>query len=307
MELRHLRYFVLVAQEQNVTRAASLLHISQPALSRQIRDLEDEIGVKLLERTPNSVRLTPAGKSFLNESTAILNHVDRAVEKVRARSQTNKVAIRIGYAATPAVEILNHSMRKFQKLHPKVKIELFDLSSNGIIKGVREKKLDLGVTVAVSPHSFEGLILEQLGSYDINVALFKKHRLAKLKRVPLSEIAKEDLVTFTRNDHPEAVAALQKILSPYTSKPNIVMECDSISSLFAAVEAENGVALGFSTMARIAGSRLTVRPVSPASLKLPVGVIYNDQRLSDAAADFLAALKSVRIKAFTASKQTLII
>jgi LysR family transcriptional regulator, benzoate and cis,cis-muconate-responsive activator of ben and cat genes len=307
MELRHLRYFVTVAQEQNVTRAAALLHISQPALSRQIRDLENEVGVELLERTPNSVRLTPGGKIFLQECRAILNRIENAVEKVRTKSQVSKTVIRIGYAATPAVEILNESMQKFHKLHPLVSIELFDLSSNGILKGVIEKKLDLGVTVSVSPQSFEGVVLEQLGTYDINVAFHKKHRFGKYKQVPLSEIAKEELITFTRTEHPEAIPALQKILRPYTDDPKIVMECDSISSLFVAVESGKGVALGFSTMAKLAGNRIAVRPVTPASLRLPVGVIYNDQRLSEMANEFLSIIKSVKLKSHRSAKTTLIV
>ncbi len=296
MELRHLRYFVTVAEEQNVTKAASLLHISQPALSRQIRDLEEEIGVKLLERTANSIKLTPGGKIFLNECHTILNRVDLAVEKVRVKSKANKTIIRIGYAATPAAEILNLAMEKFHKKHPEVIIELFDLSSNGIVKGVREKNLDLGVTVSIAPQSFENLTLEDLGSYEISVAVHKKHRFAKLKTVPLSSIAKEDMVTFTKAEHPEAHVALKKILSPNVDEPKIVMECDGISILFASVESGKGIALGFSTMAKVAGNRVIVRPVSPSSLRLPIGVIYNSNRLSECAEDFLSILKSVKPK-----------
>jgi DNA-binding transcriptional LysR family regulator len=307
MELRHLRYFVTVAEEQNVTKAASILHISQPALSRQIRDLEEEIGVKLLERTPNSVKLTPGGKIFLQECHAILNRVDLAVEKVRVKSEANKIMIRIGYAATPAAEILNLAMQRFQKSHPKVKVEIFDLTSNGIVKAIREKRIDLGVTVSISPQSFENLTLEDLGSYDINVAFHKKHRFAKLKLVPLSLIAKEDMVTFTKLEHPEAHVALKKILSPYTDEPKIVMECDGILSLIAAVESGKGIALGFSTMAKIAGGRVIVRPVSPKSLRLPIGIIYNKQRLSECAADFLEILKSVKPKNMKVSKSVLVL
>lgn len=113
MELRHLRYFVTVAQELSVTRAAHRLHISQPALSRQIRDLELEIGVELLVRSPNSITLTEAGKVFFNECKIILRRTEDAVEKVRLKSNANKTVIRVGFAATPAVEILNHACRFF--------------------------------------------------------------------------------------------------------------------------------------------------------------------------------------------------
>lgn len=307
MELRHIRYFVAVAKELNVTRAATLMHISQPALSRQIRDLEEEIGTKLLERTANSITLTPCGKIFLQECYIILKRVDDAVEKVRLKSKPAKTVIRIGYAATPTVEILNESMQAFQKKHPSVKIELFDLSSNGIIKGVRENKLDLGLTVAISPQSFEGLALDELGTYDVNVAFSKTHRFSKMKVVPLSEVAKEDLITFTRAEHPEAIIAMHKILRDYTDEPKIVMECDGISSLFTAVESGQGIALGFATMGKLAGSRLLVRPLNPAPPRLPIAVIYNKNRLSEAALDYLAIIKNVKSKSLKARKSVLVV
>ena len=97
MELRHLRYFVAVAEMENVSRAAmQRLHVSQPSLSRQIRDLEEEIGVQLLERTAKSVRLTDAGRAFLDEARAILKHTDDAVGKVRAIAGKGETELHIG-------------------------------------------------------------------------------------------------------------------------------------------------------------------------------------------------------------------
>lgn len=95
MELRHLRYFVAVAEEENVSRAALRLHVSQPSLSRQIRDLEDELGFELLERTAKSIRLTDAGRTFLTESREVLRRVEKAVAAARriATGQTNEVHV----------------------------------------------------------------------------------------------------------------------------------------------------------------------------------------------------------------------
>ena len=97
VELRHLRYFVAVAEMENVSRAAmQRLHVSQPSLSRQIRDLEDEMGVQLLERTAKSVRLTDAGRAFLDEARAILKHTDDAVGKVRAIAGKGETELHVG-------------------------------------------------------------------------------------------------------------------------------------------------------------------------------------------------------------------
>ena len=106
MELRHLRYFVAVAEAENVSRAALKLHVSQPALSRQIKDLEDELGFPLLERTAKSVRLTEAGRAFLVESRAVLQRADDAVKTARAIATGGAGFLHLGYAPSPTARIL---------------------------------------------------------------------------------------------------------------------------------------------------------------------------------------------------------
>src|SRR5471032_2868376 len=111
MELRHLRYFVIVAEEQNVTRAAERLHVSQPPLSRQIRDLEEELGVALFHRTAKSLALTEPGKLFLNEARAVLLQAEKAVQTVRAVAAGQKGQLRIGYAPSLTVQLLPKALR----------------------------------------------------------------------------------------------------------------------------------------------------------------------------------------------------
>src|SRR6266481_8230343 len=114
MELRHLRYFVAVAEEQNVTRAAARLHVSQPPLSRQIRDLEDELGIALFEHGAKAVRLTEAGRVFLNEARAVLQRVDEAVQTIKAVASGQRGEIHVGYAPSLTVEVLPRTLRFFQ-------------------------------------------------------------------------------------------------------------------------------------------------------------------------------------------------
>src|SRR5580698_4288825 len=115
MELRHLRYFIAVAEEQNVTRAAARLHVSQPPLSRQIRDLEEELGVSLFRRTAKSLALTEAGKIFLNEARGVLLQTEKAVQAVRAVAAGDRGQMRVGYAPSLTVEILPKALREFEK------------------------------------------------------------------------------------------------------------------------------------------------------------------------------------------------
>ena len=146
MELRHLRYFIVVAEEQNVTRAAERLHVSQPPLSRQIRDLEDELGVELFRRTGRSLALTEAGKIFLIEARAVLLRVDKAVETVRTVARGDRGSLRIGYAPSLTAEFLPRSLRLFEAERPGVRVALHDLSSEECAQWLAARKLALALT-----------------------------------------------------------------------------------------------------------------------------------------------------------------
>ena len=127
MELRHLRYFVAVAEMENVSRAATYkLHVSQPSLSRQIRDLEEEIGVQLLERRAKSVRLTEAGRAFLDEARAVLQHADAAVGKVRAIAGKRETELQVGDSPLLTSAVMPAVLRAYQKAMPQVKVKVHD-------------------------------------------------------------------------------------------------------------------------------------------------------------------------------------
>src|SRR5688572_29013403 len=137
VELRHLRYFIAAAEEENVSRAALKLHVSQPALSRQIRDLEDELRFPLFERTAKSVRLTDAGRIFLSEARDVLKRAEEAINKARATATGGRGELHVGYAPSPTARILPMALRAFQARMPKVRVRLHDLSSEEIVAGLR--------------------------------------------------------------------------------------------------------------------------------------------------------------------------
>src|SRR5438034_8596073 len=128
MELRHLRYFVAVAEALNFTKASARLRVAQPALSRQMTDLEDEIGVDLMKRSPRGVTLTAEGKLFLNEVRELLKRADESVEKVRALARGEYGELHVGYAPSPTVEVLPPALAAFQKAVPRVKLLLRKIS-----------------------------------------------------------------------------------------------------------------------------------------------------------------------------------
>src|SRR5436309_16040894 len=151
MELRHLRYFLAVGEALNFTKAAAQLRGAQPALSRQVQDLEEEIGVDLLHRSSRGVTLTAEGKLFLEEVRELLKHADESIERVRALARGEYGELHIGYAPVPSTEILPPTLAAFQKAVPRVKVLLHDLSSDELIAGLQNATLELAVMVNSSP------------------------------------------------------------------------------------------------------------------------------------------------------------
>ena len=289
MELRHLRYFVTVAELLNFTKAATRLRVAQPALSRQIRDLEDELGVQLLERGPRAVRLTGAGATFLDEAKAVLQRADTAVQAVRAVARGERGEIHVGYAPTPTVELLPCALHAYQNLAPDVRVTLHDLSSEEMLRGLREGKLHVCLMVEPSARSLRGLKFEMLREYPICVALQPSHPLAKFPRLKLAQIAGEPFVGYARADYPDYHELMDELFRPLGRKPRIIEEHDSGSGLIAATEIGRGLAIVPSCMAMLAGNRLKLRPLDPPPASLRVGAAYDPKRMSPAAQKFVAA------------------
>jgi DNA-binding transcriptional LysR family regulator len=155
VELRHLRYFAAVAELRNVTKAARRLHVAQPALSRQIQDLEAELGLKLLERSTRGIKLTEVGKFFAGEAGAVLARVDEALKAVRALARGEMGELRVGYAPSPTTEILPRALAAFQKAVPGVRVTLLDLASDDLESALLDERVH--VSVMVKPAAVHGL------------------------------------------------------------------------------------------------------------------------------------------------------
>src|ERR1043165_5766028 len=162
MELRHLRYFVGVAEEENVSRAALKLHVSQPALSRHIRDLEEELGFLLLDRGAKSVRLTDAGRAFLSEARAVLQRAEDAVKAARAIATGEHGELHVGYAPSLTARILPQILRAFQAELPRVRVRLHDFSTEEMLAGLREGRLQVAFVVRLPRALLRGLQFAEL-------------------------------------------------------------------------------------------------------------------------------------------------
>src|SRR2546430_144112 len=204
MELRHLRYFVAVAEAENVSRAALKMHVSQPGISRQIRDLEEEIEFQLFERSAKSLKLTEAGKIFLTEARAVLQRAEDAVNTARAVAMGGRGELHVGYAPSPTVRLLPPTLRAFQAELPDVRVKLHDLSTEEMVAGLREGGLQIAFVVRLTPAMLRGLRFEELARDSICLAVAPKHPLAGRRTVTLAEVAREPLITYSRKDYPDA-------------------------------------------------------------------------------------------------------
>jgi len=273
MELRHLRYFLTVAETLNFTKAAAKLRVAQPAISRQVQNLEDEIGVDLLTRNTRGVTLTAEGKLFLAEAREILQRAEDAVSKTRALARGEYGELHIGYSPTPTSEILPPALAAFQKLVPGVKVILHDLAGDELNAGLLDGALQLAVMVERPDESAIGLHFEELRRYRFCAAVASNHPFARMKLVSVAKAAAEPLVAFRRRDYSGYYRILDRIFSPHGLRPRVTVECDSASSLVTEVEIGRGIAIVSDIFRRAGGKRLIYRSFSDSTETHGIGIM----------------------------------
>ena len=186
MELRHLRYFVAVAEELNVCQAATRLHVSQPPLSRQIHDLEDEVGTQLFVRSQSGMSLTEAGGTFLQEARSILSQSQRAVQLAQATSRGEAGHLDIAYAVEGFEPVLLRVIRLFRRLFPMVELGIRELPYHQQVQELIHQRIDLGYVGIRFPELESELVFECVRKAPFLVALPPEHPLAKQRRLRLS-------------------------------------------------------------------------------------------------------------------------
>lgn len=277
MELRQLSYFVAVAETGNISRAAQKIFLTQPALSRQIKSLEDEIGQCLLERQAHSVRLTPVGEVLLEEARELLQRADILLDRVR--SAGGEVRLRVGYAPSLAEGLLSGAVGSFRQRHPAARVELLDLSTQEMLSGLEEGSLD--VVITVKPER-EGRGSRWTGLTDLTwrIAVSREHPLAQGSEITPAQAADASLLVFSQREYPEYWDIVTGWLRANRQRPAIGGEYDGVHSLLAAVSSGLGVALVTDNTARLAPEGVVLKQLSasPGALSIAAGQNADQER-----------------------------
>jgi DNA-binding transcriptional LysR family regulator len=263
MELRHLRYFVAVAEELSFTKAAQKLRLAQPSLTRQVRNLEDEIGVRLLERANNRVALTDEGRRFLFDSKKLLAMCAESVAAVQRMNRGESSQLNIGYVANVHYGLLPATLGAFRKLCPRVALNLFDMTSAEQFQALESHKIDLGFVGLRPTLSGHDLRSECVANDTILVALSDRHPLAKVPKVKLTDLAPQFFIEMSATTHPGAREWLLETCQSAGFAAKILQEADTESTAIMFVADGLGVALMPEQIAGMPHAGVLFRPLFP--------------------------------------------
>lgn len=292
MELRHLRYFMAVAEELHFARAAERLHIEQSPLSRAIKELEYDLGVQLFERTTRSTRLTWAGKVFLEDVRRIFATIDQAKASVKAAATGYRGSLRIALSDGCAQLRLAALLAQCREEEPEVEIQLFEMPFSQQVKGLRSDLYDAGF--AQSAEVGEGIIAEPIWSDPLVIAVPARHPLLVHKRIPLDEALRYPLVLC----HPEACEGffqqIERLLCTVDAQPVVADRVTTLDLMLTLVAA--GYGLGFASASQIAVCRhpeVVVRPLAGRTLVLTTYLLHPDVEPSGQLSRFIDRVSPV--------------
>ena len=262
MELRHLRYFVAVAEELHFGKAAARLHISQPPLSVHIRELESEIGTRLFDRSTRRVSLTPAGEAFRERVTVLLATLQDAVIEAADFGAGKRGRVRVGFVSSASVTILPRAVRRFRDERPLVEVKLDPLTTREQLEALRTNSLDVGLVRTATAEDdiyIEPLLVEQM------VAVIpKEHSLANLRSVAPAQLAHERLVLFPREMMPGFVGQVWDMLRTYTVELNVVQEAIHHETVVGLVSAGVGISILPASVSRVQTPDIVILPIDGA-------------------------------------------
>ncbi|MES2660396.1 MAG: LysR substrate-binding domain-containing protein [Verrucomicrobiota bacterium] len=243
MELRHLRYFVAVAEELSFRKASQRLNVSRPALSKQIKDLENEIAVKLLDRDTVSVSLTKAGEIFLEDAQQLLSHAESAIERANEAQSGHRGKLRIGSVGIIATDFLPKTLKIFHQKYPGVEVEFVEMLPAEQLHALPSGKIDIGFAYGREVENLPGLRSLCVIHSIFGVAVSRQHPLAERKEVTLKDLRWETLLCVGgdgKSSHREAIC---QIYTAEGTKPGKYRKIEGFDSMVTLIAADQGISL----------------------------------------------------------------
>ena len=290
MELRHLRYFVAAAEELNFSRAAARLNVSQPPLSRQIHDLEREIGAALFDRNRKKVQLTPAGKSFLGNAKQILAQAERAARLARVVSQgkTGQLTLALlsplsGFFAPPA-------LRNFRQRFPFVDVTITEMVPRKQLEALLDDRIDVGFLPKCEAQFEKRVALEVIAQVGVVLALSPNHSLASSRRIPFQKLTNESFICFARSSAPATHDLLRDLCRAKGVEPKIARESDQPQAILDSVASGIGVSVLPEFFQRYR-TEVVFRPLTPDPPKIELCMAWRRHDDSEILGSLRAALQ----------------
>ena len=294
MEMRQLRYFVAVGDEQHYGRAAQHLRVAQPALSRQIQNLEEEIGCELFERLPRGVKITDAGKFFLNAARRTLQEVNDATARAKRVASGLSGTLRIGFVESISWHgIIPDSIRDFRERQADAEMHLKALSSAEQIAAIQSGSLDAGYALPIA-NPAHGLAHVQVGVIKEILAVPKGHALTKLEKIRLRDLVEMPFIWFPRWAIPNAYDRLMAACARGGLKaPRVVQETAIETMILSLVQCRVGVAFVSSASRWRCPPGVALLPVSDLNVTFPFALMWKKDSNSPLLARFAADVKAL--------------
>src|ERR1700686_4435320 len=280
MKFSHLEFFVAAAEELNFTHAADRLHVSQPPFSKQIHDLEGELGIDLFERRPKGVALTPAGKSFLVDARLILEDCNASIIKAQRISRGEIGELAIGYMSALTHDFLGKALEVWRQTAPGIVIDCIEMDTLSQERALIEGRISVGILVPSDRPVLELLRVRLLVKYPVSLALPKTHPHADKPQIPLSLLKNEPFIGLNRM-YPNYGDWLLKSCRRVGFKPRIVKEADGPAGALAFVAAGFGVAVSREPLQKIPAKNVVFRDLAPEDRAwVPVGAAWKPDAVS---------------------------
>jgi DNA-binding transcriptional LysR family regulator len=292
MELRHLRYFVAVGEEQHYGRAARRLRVAQPALSRQIQDLEEELGFKLFERLPRGVRLSAAGTLFLEDARRILQDVNVAAGRAARVARGQSGTLRVGFTENASWRgVVPESFRRFREMQPDAELQLQPSPSVEQLDAIRSGRLDAGFVFSM-PRADPELDRLPVATQRIELAAPTGHPLTKLKELRVRDLVDAPFVWFPRRAAPAFYDRLtQACLRGGLKSPHVVQEGLDEATILSLVATGLGIGWVLGTARWRCPKSVVIMSVVDLDVPLPLALAWRKDNRSPLLASFVAEVR----------------